>query len=99
MKNGPKMEKKWKTPSKIHSFARCPAGGCFPFGFPFFPISGFWPVSMPYQPAMIPNPRLMQVRMSRYLKACNRKPLLGSEKEVFWKRGLFRNAHFSGTFR
>ena len=37
---GPRMEKKWKTPSKIQVFAiffLCPPGGCFPFGVPFFP--------------------------------------------------------------
>ena len=39
-KNGQKMVRKNEKPaSKIHRlaiFCLCPAGGCFPFGFPFF---------------------------------------------------------------
>ena len=40
-KNGLKMEKKWRKLPQIsmlcHFFAPCPAGGSFPFSFPFFP--------------------------------------------------------------
>ena len=64
---GPKnpKAKKWKilenSPQKsifgpfFCLFCPCPAWGRFPFRFPFFSISGFWPFSMPYQPGRIPT--------------------------------------------
>ena len=60
---GAKMAKKWIFEGVFHSFSifgpfscnfcPCPAWGRFPFRFPFFSISGFWPFSMPYQPDRI----------------------------------------------
>ena len=39
----------------------------FPFGFHFFPSSGFWPCSMPYQPGMIPNHFIHSVKCIKML--------------------------------
>ena len=36
-------------------FAPVQLGAVFHFDFHFFPISGFWPFSMPYQPGRIPS--------------------------------------------
>ena len=60
-KNGKKMAQAWIFGGVFHfyyfsifgpffgHFCPCPAWGRFPFRFPFFSISGFWPFSMPHQ--------------------------------------------------
>ena len=49
-KNGLKMENFWAI------FAPAPLGLVSHLVFHFFPVSGFWPFSTPYQPSMIPKP-------------------------------------------
>ena len=62
---GQKWHKKWPKNGFLREFSiifpflchfcPCPAWGRSRFRFPFFPISGLWPFSMPCQPGMIPN--------------------------------------------
>ena len=69
MENGPHLDRgkngqKWIFEGVSHFFSifgtffdhfrPFPAGGCFPFGFSFFLISGSWPFSMACRPSMIP---------------------------------------------
>ena len=92
-RQGQKMAQKWIFEGLFHSFSifgpffghlcPCPAGCCFPFGLPFFPISGLWPFSMPYQPGMIPTQKL-KIRPPK-------------KKECYWHRGCRgrKNTHIS----